>query len=164
MTSCYYSHRRRRRGVSRYGRGDKRTDEEGGLRCFIFSREGSSEFGERRNVGRNAGRVVTETYSVDIRNDVVHARKRARRLGRRVRRTPATYRRASDVHHLARACSSASLRRSDTTRRWRTTPSGHYRNKCGRLHNTTTSNSGRFDGARYRPLAKDIQWERPASS
>lgn len=32
-------------------------------------------------------------------------------------------------------------------------PGEHYRNKCARLHNTTTSNSGRFDGARYRPLA-----------
>lgn len=33
-------------------------------------------------------------------------------------------------------------------------PSGYYRNKCARLHNTTTSNSGRFDGARYRPLGE----------
>lgn len=29
--------------------------------------------------------------------------------------------------------------------------------KCGRLHNMTTSNSERFDGARCRPLATDIQ-------
>ena len=33
-------------------------------------------------------------------------------------------------------------------------PGEYYRNKCASLHNTTTSNSGRFDGARYRPLAK----------
>ena len=38
-------------------------------------------------------------------------------------------------------------------RRRKRPPGEYYPNKCARLHNTTTSNSGRFDGARYRPLA-----------
>lgn len=49
-------------------------------------------------------------------------------------------------------------------------PGEYYRNKCASLHNTTTSNSDRFDGARYRPLAKrggrqrelnEERWQRP---
>lgn len=57
------------------------------------------------------------------------------------------------------ACSSASLRRAvrHNTAAEDDPPANAIVTKCGRLHNTTTSNSGRFDGARYRPLATDIQ-------
>lgn len=57
----------------------------GFLRYFIFSRYGKRKR-ERElvlNAGGNIVRVVTEMYSVDIRNDVVQARKRALRVRRK---------------------------------------------------------------------------------
>lgn len=55
-----------------------------GLKVFhIFAGEPRAQ-----RAGGNVVRVVTEMYSADIRNDVVQARKRARRSATRARRKP----------------------------------------------------------------------------